>query len=311
MEILYIIVIFVIVSFLYIHTMNQFKTSDDLEVYEFDYIDNMNLQETCDVLQPVIFKRKKQLILPCLDNYKQLLNLKDSLDYYKDFDSIQSIELPCKSLLELLGTDTAGHYFSENNKTFIAESGILKNLVRLDDELQPKFCLQSNYDILFGSENTSTPLRFHTNTRKYLYALNSSIKVKMCSQKFTKYLHLIKDYENLEFFSQINCWTTDQLYQEYTADLEQIQFLEFDLPMGHILYIPKYWWYSIKFIQSGTQIIEYNYSTLINKMAHFTDSVKFYLQNQNVVGNFTKSVDMTMKDTQNNEEVTSDMNEID
>lgn len=82
MELIYLIVIFIIVCFCYIHVVNQFKTSEDLEIYEFDYKDNENLQETCNVLQPVIFKRDNKLTLPYLDNYKQLLSLKDAFDYY-------------------------------------------------------------------------------------------------------------------------------------------------------------------------------------------------------------------------------------
>ena len=291
MEILYIILIFVIVSFFYVHIVNQFKTSDDLEIYEFDYKDNDNLQETCDILQPVIFLRNEQFSIPCLDNYRQLLNLKDSFDYYKEVSSVQSIELPCKSLLELLKTDTLGHFFSENNQTFIDESGLYKNIIHLDKELKPKFCFQPKYDILMGSINTCFPLRFHTETRKYLYNVNGSVKVKMCSHKFTKYLHLVDDYENLEFFSPINPWKKEQVYQEYSADLENVQFIEFSLPVNHILYVPKYWWYSVKILEQDTQILEYNYSTIMNRLAHVQDLGKWYLQNQNITNSFTKSID--------------------
>jgi hypothetical protein len=276
------------------HIVNQYKTSIDNEIYEFDYIDNANLQETCDVLQPVIFKRNKLLSLPCLDNYRQILNLKDSRDYYKNLDSVESIELPCKSLLELLKTDDVGHYFSENNQSFIEESGIYKNISLLDEELQPKFTAAKNYDILMGSVNTSFPLRYHKNTRKYLYVVNGSVKIKMCSRNFSKYLHLIEDFESLEFVSPINPWTKEQTYQEYVDDLENVQFLEFEIPVGHILYVPNYWFYSVKFTEPDTKIVEYNYSTIMNRIAHIDDLGKYYLQNQNIVNQFTKSIESSV-----------------
>ena len=227
MESIYIFIVFVIVSFCYIHIVNQFKTSEDLEIYEFDFKDNENLQETCNILQPVIFKREKLLSLPNLDSYKQLLMVKDTNDYYNkeiNMDSIQSIELPCKSLIQLLKTDTQGHYFTENNQTFIEESGLYKKISDLDDELKPKYSIQKKYDLFMGSINTYTPLRFHTSTRKYLYILKGSIRIKMASFKFTKYLHMVKDFENLEFKSLIDVWNKN----DFKDDLDKIQFIEFD-----------------------------------------------------------------------------------
>ena len=38
-----IFIIFVIIFFIYFHVINQYKTSEDLEIYEMDYIDNDNL----------------------------------------------------------------------------------------------------------------------------------------------------------------------------------------------------------------------------------------------------------------------------
>ena len=38
--------------------MTQFKKSEDLEIYEMDYSTNANLQDVCDVRQPVLFNVK-------------------------------------------------------------------------------------------------------------------------------------------------------------------------------------------------------------------------------------------------------------
>jgi hypothetical protein len=302
------------VSFTYIHIINQFKVSEDLEVYEFDYEDNYILQETCDVLQPVIFQRYEKMVLPCFENYKQILNLKDASDYYREsvcFDSIQSIELPCKSLIELFDTDTVGHYFTEGNQSFIDEIGLLKQISNLDKELKPNFTFKSYYDFIMGSLNTCTPLRFHKSTRKYLYVVNGSISIKMCSYKFTKYLHLIKDYELLDFRSPVNPWLYEQLSNQYKTDLENIQFIDFIVPEGHILYIPRYWWYSIKFTEKNTNIIEYNYSTFVNSISHIDDIGKNYLQNQNIITYYkNKKTLLQEPGIVTNEVVNDDKNEI-
>ena len=50
--------IFIILFFFYIHITQQLKRSEDLEIYEMDYSSNENLQEICDIKQPVLFEYK-------------------------------------------------------------------------------------------------------------------------------------------------------------------------------------------------------------------------------------------------------------
>jgi len=47
--------LFIIVLVIYVHIINQLKTSEDLEVYEMDYTTNQYLQEVCNIKQPVLF----------------------------------------------------------------------------------------------------------------------------------------------------------------------------------------------------------------------------------------------------------------
>ena len=50
------IFIFVAILFTYIHVQSQWKTSDDLEIYEADYQSAKQLQEVVSVKQPVLFQ---------------------------------------------------------------------------------------------------------------------------------------------------------------------------------------------------------------------------------------------------------------
>jgi hypothetical protein len=75
-----------------------------------------------------------------------------------------------------------------------------------------------------------------------------------------------------------------------------VKFLEFDVFSGNVLYVPPYWWYSIKYdfvekednAEIGTFLVEYNYSSLINNIANIDDIVKYYLQQQNIFAKKTK-----------------------
>jgi hypothetical protein len=71
MNLIYPILIFVIVVFLYIHIINEYKVSEDLEVYEIDYQSNGILQDACEIKQPVIFERPLKFNFPPLESFKQ------------------------------------------------------------------------------------------------------------------------------------------------------------------------------------------------------------------------------------------------
>ena len=77
MNAIYIIIIFIVVCISYFHIVNQYRTSEDLVVYEMDYKDNVDLQETCNINQPVIFQMGT-IEFPDLTTYKQILNVKDN-----------------------------------------------------------------------------------------------------------------------------------------------------------------------------------------------------------------------------------------
>jgi hypothetical protein len=47
-------------------------------------------------------------------------------------------------------------------------------------------------------------------------------------------------------------------------------------------------------MEPDTKIIEYNYSTIMNRIAHIDDLGKHYLQNQNIVNQFTKSIESSV-----------------
>ena len=73
--------------------------------------------------------------------------------------------------------------------------------------------------------------------------LSGKVKIKLSPPKSSKYLHQIKDYDNFEFRSPINVWN---IQEEYKIDFDKIKCMEITLEPGKILFIPAYWWYSIK-----------------------------------------------------------------
>jgi hypothetical protein len=260
--------------------MNQYKKSQDLEIYELEYKDNANLQETCDVRQPVIFRfdhviqNTAPIDLAILSSVEKeggnTLNVKDIFEYYTEtgegapipHSSVTEVPLSFHSTLRLIKTDSNIHFFTENNHSFIEETGLDVLMTKIGNvHLKPTTTIQQTFDIMTGTKGVGLPLRFHTNTRKYIYVSGGRISVKMTPFKNARKLGISRGGDG----SPIRCWNPQK---EASHVISKIRFLEFDVLKGNVLYIPPYWVYSIQYSLDDTCLLEYNYKTAMNVIAH-------------------------------------------
>ena len=268
--------IFMIILFLYVHINDQLKKSEDLEIYEMDYVSNEHLQSICNVKQPVLF----ELNIPEFVNKMQEISKHENVDIkvwdtsdYTSNASVQYILLPFSSATGLFKTDPKAHYLTERNQEFLEEIDFVSEIKELDALLKPRFTAHSSCEYIAGSEGASTPLRYHTGDRKFIFVTSGKISVKMTPWRSKKYLDPVTDYENYEFFSRHNPWTSE-------PD-PMLRFLEFEVLAGYVLYIPPYWWYSYKFSSVDTAAVGIEYKTIINLCAHSLDIGRYYLQFHN------------------------------
>ena len=281
--------IFCLVLFIYLHIQFHLKTSEDLEMYEVDQPSKDRLEEICDIRQPVLFDFDCEKIMESsnktyiANNYHafevKIRNIKES-----DPNVELYIPLPIHAAVKLFEEDKNGTYFSENNKDFLEETGVIKNLKYNDEFLRPYMVSNCNYDIMMGSHGTCTPFRYEINYRNFLLLTEGSAQVKLAPPHSAKYLYPIYDYENFEFKSPVNPWSPQP---KYTADFDKIKCLEFTLVPGKTLFIPAYWWYSIKF-NNNTSISCFNYRTYMNNAAILPYIGLHALQIQNVKRNVVK-----------------------
>ena len=311
MHIIYIVLIFCLVLFLYLHVYFQLKTSNDLEIYEIDNPSKDKLEEICDLRQPVLFAFQNERILEScqktaiLDTYGafdiKIRNIKQSA-----LDNEDNLYVPIafSNALKVVSEDKNQKYLVENNTDFLEETGIIKSFRYNDAFLRPYMVSQCSYDYLFAAPQTHTPLRYEMNYRNYFLVTEGEIKVKLTQPKSSKYLYQQKDYENFEFSSPINPW---QIQNQYKADFDKIKCLDLVMKKGQILYIPAYWWYSIEF-GKGSSIATFKYKTYMNTIAILPQLVLKLLQSQNVkrnnVATVTKTVEaIPKKDEQVQEQV--------
>lgn len=310
------LIIFIVVLLMYIHIVNQCKTSEDLEIYELDYTDNEYLQTVCDIKQPSVFSY--QTVNPAFFdriNYELIENrnvydvkVKDIDDYWNEFDNIDYIVMPLSSCIALMKTDTNGKFISEDNDNFIEESGITDLFQSNDSFLKPQYAVSSKYDILTGSENSYMPFRFHKNLRYFVSVQTGKVRIKLTPWKSTKYLYMHNDYDLYEFRSPINIWKPQR---KYFHEMDKMKFLEFDLHQGQILYIPPYWWYSIKFLDNDNLLSAFTYDSVISHISTIKDKGLYFLQQSNTKNKITRTIDTTklMDDSKNENNDTNNEDE--
>jgi len=276
-----------------------------MEVYEIEYIDNTNLQETCDILQPVVFDVKGVLPpLPSLEDALAELGDESANIHLFDEKSRYPVQFPFRTALELLSLDTrppipeqmlpnedgsippppppkpaAAKYYSERNEGIFTQLKEYQEKVKeLDVFLQPSFTAYTSYDVCIGNRHATTPFRYHLNSRKFLVVNRGRITVKMAPwKKNAKYLHEVRDYECGEYRANMDVWNPKE---HHRRDHQKVNFLEFDVDAGNILYIPTYWGYSIQYQDSQTCCIEYTYRTCFNCLAFLGEIGRTWLQQQ-------------------------------
>ena len=289
MEIIIGFFIFCLVLFIYLHVQFHLKTSEDLEMYEVEQPSKDKLEEICDLRQPVIFDFDCQKIVESSNksyisnNYNafeiKIRNVKET-----DPNSELYIPLPLHAANKLFNEDNNSTYFSENNNEFLEETGVIKSLKYNDEFLRPYMVSNCNYDIMLGSANTCTPFRYEINYRNYYLLTEGSAQIKLAPPHSIRYLYPNYDYENFEFRSPVDPWSPQP---KYIADFDKMKCLEFTLTPGKTLYIPAYWWYSIKF-NKNTSISCFNYRTYMNNIAVAPYIGMHALQIQNVKRNIVK-----------------------
>jgi len=274
-----------------------------------DYYDNKSLQDVCEVRQPVLFHLYEYapnvfetFSYNSVANYKSFdLKIKDTNEYFNGQEkTVEPVTISLESGLKLIENDNNKHFLSENNEEFLDESGLVKQLSLLDEFLKPTFNIHSQYDVITGSANSSTPFKYHNNYRRFLCVTSGKIHVKMTPWKSSKYLHPIKDYDSYEFYSPVN---PQAVQQQYSRDFQKTKFIEFDVFPGYVLFVPPYWWYSINFSDSSKDVIcSITYSTIMNIVSNSPDLFLHWLQQQNINQKVSKTKEETKKEDIEEEE---------
>ena len=291
--------IFCIVLFIYLHIQFQLKVSNDLEMYDLDNESNTKekFEEICDLRQPVLFSLDP--LNTTTDNIIQKFSAYEiKVRNTKDAE-YNLLPLSVSNAKKLFENDTNEKYLSENNTDFLKETGLLKEYKVCNKQIQPPMTCHTMQDIIFGSSGVETPLRYAINYRNFFTVSEGSVKVKLFPPHSDKHLEPVSDYENFEFrtLTGTSAWNLS----------ENIKCIEFTLTPGKAVYVPAYWWYSMK-LGKNSIVHTFQYRTYMNYLAIFPNICMYFLQNLNVKREIVKKVNVdetikTQTQTKSNSEI--------
>jgi len=250
---------------IYIHIFFQLKTSDDLEIYEIQMPSKQKLEEVCNFKQPVVFNYTEDTLMNCnVSSLQEYL----AFDVYVWDEQYVKVPLPLEKAMELFKTKK---YATMNNSEFLNETMAKRYFTVTDLALRPPLVSSIHYDVMFGGNQYKTRLQYSKYYRNYFLVTTGSVTIKLAPPRNSMFLNEIKNYETQEFYSELNPWSETN---------KKVKFLEIVLTQGQLIYIPAYWWYSIR-LEKDACVCMYKYSTIMNVVATLPDLAIGFLQKQN------------------------------
>ena len=237
-----------LVLFFYLHVAYHYKTSNDLEVYELDAPEKMKLEEVCNLRQPCTF-------LYWHDEYEALLPENFSYDEFEINvvdDAKAALPLEVSKAKRLF---KKSRHYTERNSDFLEETMLRRVFERNDHLLRPPMVSIIRYDLVFGGDDASTKLRYTDCFRNYFMVVRGRVTVKLAPPRSAKRLDEVKDYVGDDFYSAVDAWGPSK-----------VKFMETVLEKGQALFVPAYWWHSLK-LEKGAVVAAFYYKTAMNVVA--------------------------------------------
>lgn len=249
------LIIFIVVLFFYLHIQFHLKQCNDLEIYQFDDIQQYNLNELSRLKQPVKFTESYD------NSLLQTTILSYILDHYSG-DAPPELRKIFQDQSEPMSV-----FLDHNNKIV---DKYLSHYLKFDSYLiSPQdFFISRQYDIWFGATSHS-PFQYMINYRTFIspteYPIDVILTTPNCS---SRYFYPQYNYDNMTFQSPINPWDCDDKISKHliTVTLDPFQYL----------LIPPGWMFSVKF-DKPTSLVCFKYDTAMNKMANGIHWAKYMI----------------------------------
>ena len=278
------VIFFVIVLIFYLNLIQECKIGQDLDVFEMDYQNAEQLNKMCQNKQPVVFRMNQGEVIADSHFINTISPAILAEKYGKEdvfLSSFKYGEPEEEPIAVPLGSAIMVQHdrMFENNHDFIMDLPIHHYYQSIDTFLRPFGTIQTEYDFAFGK---NTALRYHQHHSFFVYAVGGDLDVKItpCKNLVAGKQHAFDGniYPDFQQNKQtlLNCWDEPSMDDEENQD---ITFLNISIPAGYCLFIPPYWWYSIRHTDPGQGgwMAVFKYDTFMGKIIHYMGQIRNWI----------------------------------
>ena len=180
----------------------------------------------------------------------------------------------------ILNYQTQEYLKAEDDYQLLKEFKIEDKVLELFNSIKPTLSLEK-LSFWMGPKNSITPLHYDYDYYNVLMILEGKKEIILIHPKYSKYLYEIEEYNIGSSWSQVDIWNID--IQKYPL-LKHITYDKIILEKGESLYIPAFYWHSIRNIENSIAIT-YHYYTIYsiltidipNRLLHLIYKIKSLL----------------------------------
>ena len=276
------IILFISVLLIYLHLIYEWKIYDEIELFETDYTDYYEFLSVCRMKRPFVceyYSKNAEL-------FNMELSILDDINVYDTNDETMCIKSSYNTFHSLLDK---GEFYTQHNHQSIVTSE-LYNVFKENDELvQPVSNIQSTYDLYMGSDGVTTTLQHHRNSSLFLINIKGSQTIRLFPWSSIK--EQSTDLMHYQFNSEYDGWNSSER-----------NMIEIELQIGQLLYIPSYWWYTIRH-NKQSHMLSTTYVSLINSITHAPLKLQSIIQQYNILQTYSV-VKQNEKNSHNNSTIT-------
>lgn len=266
MNLIYEISIFMIVLFTYLHIYHHLWVNNECDILQMQEPDSVSqLDDMCGERMPFVYPYRLDVDLDDVLSLSSLVSLNDIQEIMLCDNDVKTqdrfVPVDIKQAIQLL-SQTNSKFISSNNNELIKQTKISTILQHQDAFFLPpasNIC-DREYDIITGNVGMSTQLKYDIGYRHHIQVVSGEIEIICIPPVYGEQLNECRNYGTREFYSKTNVWDE--------RNMKNIQSKKITVSKGSHIYIPSYWWYSVRFCKPESMLISRKFYTYMNKLAN-------------------------------------------
>lgn len=236
-------IIFISIFIIYCHCLNQTTIKFFNNVYQINFINNENLQNTCSLFKPFVFEYNDYNISECV-------NFLQNNNFFKynvfNMSDKKITTLSYKKFNKFIENNN-NNFYSYNNffNISLLDNYSIKNIT---NDFVPPFSTFTKFDLIMGSSNSYTPLLSHKNYSCFFILLSGKAKSIVIN-------NTIQNKYNFD---------KDSIWEKKSSNNIKIKLIK-----NTVLYMPPYHYNSFNFLTNNTIILAIYFDTITSTGINF------------------------------------------